>query len=68
LPDGKKVPFWVNFGGSYNGRFWYFLWPFAIFYGQLVNFVDIWHIFSRLDMSYQLRSGNPGREIESRQV
>jgi hypothetical protein len=32
-----KIPFWVKFGGSCNGRCWYILRPFGKFYGQLVN-------------------------------
>jgi hypothetical protein len=28
-----KLLFWVNLGGSCNGRCWYILWPFGIFYG-----------------------------------
>jgi hypothetical protein len=41
----KKIPIWVNFGGSCNGRCWYILmaiWsilgPFGIFCGHLVYF------------------------------
>jgi hypothetical protein len=29
-----KIPVWVNFGGCCDGRFWYILWPFGIFYGR----------------------------------
>jgi hypothetical protein len=32
-----KIPLWVNFGGSCNGRCWYIN-------GHLVNFMAIWHI------------------------
>jgi hypothetical protein len=42
-----KIPIWVNFGGSYNGRCWYILWPFDYFKGHLSYFVDfiiIWYI------------------------
>jgi hypothetical protein len=50
LPDGTyifepKIPFLVNFGGSYNGRCWYVLRQFGIFYGQLLSFMAIWCIF-----------------------
>jgi hypothetical protein len=37
-----KIPIWVNFGGPWNGKGWYILWPFGIlrsfviFYGDLV--------------------------------
>jgi hypothetical protein len=53
LPDGifsnQKIPIWVNFGGSCNGRCWYILWPFSlfnchfahIFRGHLVYFMVI---------------------------
>jgi hypothetical protein len=37
-----KLPIWVNFGGSCNGRCLYTLWPFGIFYGHLVYFTAIW--------------------------
>jgi hypothetical protein len=26
-----KIPIWVNFGGPWNGKYWYILWPFGIF-------------------------------------
>jgi hypothetical protein len=56
LPDGiysnQKFPIWKNFGSS-NGRCWYILWPFALFYGRLVYIfcghlvysMVIWYIF-----------------------
>jgi hypothetical protein len=39
-----QILIWVNFGGSWNGKGWYILWPFGIyilrpfgtFYGRLV--------------------------------
>jgi hypothetical protein len=39
-----KFPLWVNFGRSCNRRCCYVLWPFGIFYGQLVNSMAIWYI------------------------
>jgi hypothetical protein len=40
LPDGlfsnQKIPIWVNFGGPWNGKCWYILRPFDIFYVHLV--------------------------------
>jgi hypothetical protein len=39
-----KIPIWVNFGGSCNGRCWYIICLFCLFYGYLVNFVAIWYI------------------------
>jgi hypothetical protein len=43
----QKIPNWVNFGGSCNGRCWHtyvmaiwsILLPFCIFCGNLVNFM-----------------------------
>jgi hypothetical protein len=26
-----KIPLWVNFRGSWNGKGWYILWPFGIY-------------------------------------
>jgi hypothetical protein len=43
-----KIPVWVNFLGSCNGRSWYILQPFGIFYGCLVHLVVIWYIFTIL--------------------
>jgi hypothetical protein len=39
-----KIPIWVNFGGYWNGKCWYILCPFGLFYGNLVYFVVIWSI------------------------
>jgi hypothetical protein len=40
LPDGifsnQKIPIWVNFGGAWNGKGWYFQWSFGIYDGPLV--------------------------------
>jgi hypothetical protein len=49
LPDGTyifkpKIPNWVNFGGSCNGKCWYILWHWVYFYGHLVEFLPIWCI------------------------
>jgi hypothetical protein len=55
-----KIPIWVNFGRSRNGRScWYFY--TILFYGQMVyyvygywvHFVVIWYIFPRFDMLYR---------------
>jgi hypothetical protein len=40
-----KIQICVNFGSSCNGRCWYMLWPFGIFFGHLVYFLVIWFIF-----------------------
>jgi hypothetical protein len=63
--SNQKSQFWVNFGGSCNGRcwyiddhfvhftvIWYILWPFGIFYVFLVYFFHF-------GMMYQEKSGNP---------
>jgi hypothetical protein len=42
-----KIPIWVNFGGPWNLKGWYILWPFAIFYGHSVYFMVIGYIFTR---------------------
>jgi hypothetical protein len=63
-----KIPIWVNFGGSCNGRclhiiwpfgipiLWPFgipiLWPFGIFYGHLVYFMAIWSILWSFGLFY----------------
>jgi hypothetical protein len=39
-----KIPIWVNFGGSRNGRCWYILWPIGLFYVHLVYSVSIWYM------------------------
>jgi hypothetical protein len=49
LPDGRyifrpKIAIWVNFGGSCNGRCWYILCTFGVFYGHLIYFMTIWYI------------------------
>jgi hypothetical protein len=63
-----KVPIWVNFGGSCNGRYWYILWPFGQHILQPFGiFVPIWYIFSRIGIFFQVKSGNPGSRWEARQ-
>jgi hypothetical protein len=39
-----KIPIWVNFGGSCNGRFSCIMWPLVLFYSYLVYFVAICYI------------------------
>jgi hypothetical protein len=41
-----KITIWVNFGGSSNGKCWYILWPFGLFYDHLVYFAYIWYILT----------------------
>jgi hypothetical protein len=40
-----KILIWVNFGGTWNGRFWSILWPFGLFWGHLVYLMVIWNFF-----------------------
>jgi hypothetical protein len=37
-----KIPIWVNYGGPYNGKCWYILRSFEIFYCHLAYFIAIW--------------------------
>jgi hypothetical protein len=39
-----KIAIWVHFGGYCNGRFWYILWTFGLYYGHLKYFTGIWYI------------------------
>jgi hypothetical protein len=36
-----KITIWVNLGCSCNGRWWYILWLFGVFYGHSVHLVAI---------------------------
>jgi hypothetical protein len=40
-----------------------YLRPNGIFYGQLVHFVVIWHIFPRFGMFCREKSGNTGADF-----
>jgi hypothetical protein len=40
-----KIPIWVNFGGSCDGRCWYILWPFGLFDGHLAIFYGLFGMF-----------------------
>jgi hypothetical protein len=59
----QKIPLWVNFGGSCNGRCCFILLPFDIYCGHLVqeSFSYVAY-FSRFGILYQEKSGNPGRK------
>jgi hypothetical protein len=63
----QKISIWVNFGGSFNGRCWYFIWLFGLFFGYLVPMV-VWYIFSRFYILYQEKSGNPEQELLAESV
>jgi hypothetical protein len=39
-----KIPIWVNFGGSCNGKSWFILWPFGLFNGYRKYCMAIWYI------------------------
>jgi hypothetical protein len=56
-----KIQIRVNFGGTFNGRCWYILWPFGIFYCHLVYFIVIRYIFPFLN---QEKSGNPAPLVD----
>jgi hypothetical protein len=66
-------PIWVNFGGSYNGRFKHIRWPFGKFWRVLQwkilhilwpfgIFFGYFVYFSRFGMLYHEKSGNPAEE------
>jgi hypothetical protein len=38
-----KIPIWVYFGGPWNGKCWYILWPFCIIYDHLVKYMAVWY-------------------------
>jgi hypothetical protein len=38
-----EISIWVNFGGPWNRKCGYILWPFGIFYGHLEYFMAIWY-------------------------
>jgi hypothetical protein len=51
-----KIQIWEYFGDTWNGKYWYILWPFVICYCHVVgryilfpfcNFVLIWYISPR---------------------
>jgi hypothetical protein len=50
LPDGlfsnQKIPILVKFGGPWNGKCYYILWPFGILYGHLVQFMALYSLWS----------------------
>jgi hypothetical protein len=58
-----KNPNLVNFGGPLNGKCWYIVCPFGIFYGDLVLFVEIWYISPRFGILCQEKYGNPGPDL-----
>jgi hypothetical protein len=50
LPDGifshqKKQTLWAYFGGMWNLKCWYILWPFGLLYGHLVYYMAIWYMY-----------------------
>jgi hypothetical protein len=40
----KQKSHFGYFLGACNGRGWYILWAFGLFYGHLVQFMDIWYM------------------------
>jgi hypothetical protein len=82
LPDGvfsnPKIRIWVIFGGSCNGRCWYILWTFGIFFPVLVccnkkNLATLEIVFSCFNFRYfhitfpLSRSGSPRKLSEANQ-
>jgi hypothetical protein len=61
-----NIPIWVNFGGPWNGKCWYILWPFGINNNHLVYLRPFgslevnWYIFPCFGILFQEKSGNPG--------
>jgi hypothetical protein len=61
------IPIWVNFGGPWNGKGWYILWPFGIYlfgtfgiyFGHLVLCMAIWYSPPSFGILCQEQSGNP---------
>jgi hypothetical protein len=47
-----NFPIEENFGGCCNGRCWYILQPFGLFYGYLVYFVAIWLYFVAFGLNF----------------
>jgi hypothetical protein len=63
-----KIQIWVNYGGPCKGSRLYFLWPYCLFYGQMVyihilrpfgTFCARLVYFSRFGMLCREKSGNP---------
>jgi hypothetical protein len=54
-----KIPIWVNFGGTWNGRYWYFCDHFGQFSSHLINFMVFWYILWPFLMLWKEKSGNP---------
>jgi hypothetical protein len=52
-----KIPIWVNFGGTCNGR-WDILWSFGQFSSHLVYFMVFWYILWPFLMFYKEKSCN----------
>jgi hypothetical protein len=49
-----------TFGAPWNGKCWYVLWPFGIFYGHFVKFVVFGIVFPVLVCAAK-KPGNPAR-------
>jgi hypothetical protein len=47
-----KIPIWVSFVGSCNGKSWYILWSFGLFYGHCKYFMNIWYILWSFGVFY----------------
>jgi hypothetical protein len=47
-----KIPICVKFGGRWNGKFYYIVWPFGIFFGHLVYFMAVWYSLRSLGIFF----------------
>jgi hypothetical protein len=54
-----KIPIGVNFEGPWNGKVWYILWPFEIYYSHLGNLAAIWCMFPRFVILCQSKIWQP---------
>jgi hypothetical protein len=59
-----KIPVWVNFGGPWNGKCWYILWPFGIFTALWYNLWSFGIVCGKLvylTLVWQLHFRNNGK-------
>jgi hypothetical protein len=53
-----KILIWVHFGGPWNEKSWYTIWPFG-------NLAAIWYIFQCFGILNIEKSRNPGGRFEN---
>jgi hypothetical protein len=44
----------VYFGGPWNGKFWYIVWPSGIIYTHWINLIVIWYNLCPVDIPFFL--------------